>query len=893
MEEFIMNKIILVLILIVMNSFLFAATGWFNDFLTINSNIYWIGSDPGSGTELDGSDFGTVTSLTITAVDMKYWSDSQDRGGGAFYYQIRNASDEIVIDVTETIWSQSYLSGNDYQGTWSGSIDLLDGLDPNIGYKLHIWAKSWDTGSGQGDSWLSNGGDNYVADFKVDAIEPENGDGSSSSPYEIASLANLYWISQNSSVWDKYFEQTADIDAAATSESSWDSGAGWEPIGNGTTAFTGVYNGQEYKIENLYIARPDEDYIGLFGRMVGSRNDLAELKNIVIEKVDISGRSGVGALLGKIDDNLYVVITRCSVVGGTSSWRTVEGYRTTGGLIGANNGYPNGNPAKARSKVYECFANVDVSYRYESGESRTAEKFGGLVGCNQRGETYDSYALGDVNGDYDDGGTTRSAERIGGLAGCVEQGLVERCFSAGEVSGSDSKVGGLTGNITGAGTGGVIDSYWDTSTSNQSSSYGGTGKTTTEMQTATAFPNWNTNIWTFASGEYPVLDWNPNYTLDDVLTFTNTLIFQYDSDNPMDSDKGFYENSSIGNSGEYLAFKSANNETSETYLIYGTYSTDTSLDELSSFSTPENLGAYCKFCFQDQTPSDVNITSLDSDSYFYFQISNEPGDIWYRYNGGNWQKVNTYTDVSGGDQPDYTYKIVIDDLNLSRAGTNCIEFAGDKGGDSPLPVTLSTFEVNFVSGDAIIRWITQSEVNNQYWNIYRSISTNLGQSIWINDGETIDGQGTTTEPTEYFYCDPHSLQGNAFYWYWIESVALNGDTELFGPVELNVPEGGGNDDPPIPPEKYGLYQNFPNPFNPTTAINFALEIESKINLTIYNPKGQKIKSLLTNFFVPANELQMVVWDGKNDLGKEVPSGLYFYKLETENKNYLRKMLLIK
>ena len=49
---------------------IFSATGWYNDFITINSTLYYIGNDPGSGTALDGSNFGTVTSLTISSADM-------------------------------------------------------------------------------------------------------------------------------------------------------------------------------------------------------------------------------------------------------------------------------------------------------------------------------------------------------------------------------------------------------------------------------------------------------------------------------------------------------------------------------------------------------------------------------------------------------------------------------------------------------------------------------------------------------------------------------------------------------------------------------------------------------------------------------------------------------
>lgn len=75
-----------------------AANGWFNDFLTIKvdgvqtTNNYFIGDNPSTGAmALEGANFGVVSNLSITSCDMKYWSDTQDRLGGAFYYKVMSA----------------------------------------------------------------------------------------------------------------------------------------------------------------------------------------------------------------------------------------------------------------------------------------------------------------------------------------------------------------------------------------------------------------------------------------------------------------------------------------------------------------------------------------------------------------------------------------------------------------------------------------------------------------------------------------------------------------------------------------------------------------------------------------------------------------------------------
>lgn len=145
------------------------ANGWFEDFLTFSVNNspanYWIGTDPGSETALNGHDFGAVSSLVLTDCAMKYWSNTIDRSGGAFGYKImsEDGNTQVVAPVL-TSWDQTKLTGNDYQGTKSGlSINLLSGLEDVTTYQLHVWAKS--DGVVQSESYLSNNSANYVATF--------------------------------------------------------------------------------------------------------------------------------------------------------------------------------------------------------------------------------------------------------------------------------------------------------------------------------------------------------------------------------------------------------------------------------------------------------------------------------------------------------------------------------------------------------------------------------------------------------------------------------------------------------------------------------------------------------------------------------------------------------
>ncbi len=93
------------------------------------------------------------------------------------------------------------------------------------------------------------------------------------------------------------------------------------------------------------------------------------------------------------------------------------------------------------------------------------------------------------------------------------------------------------------------------------------------------------------------------------------------------------------------------------------------------------------------------------------------------------------------------------------------------------------------------------------------------------------------------------------------------------------------------PKWVELSNNYPNPFNPTTTISFSIPKETMVKLSVYNIKGQKVATLVNETMsIGRHE---IVWDGKNSLGKETGSGVYFYRLETSKKSITKKMLLLK
>ena len=93
------------------------------------------------------------------------------------------------------------------------------------------------------------------------------------------------------------------------------------------------------------------------------------------------------------------------------------------------------------------------------------------------------------------------------------------------------------------------------------------------------------------------------------------------------------------------------------------------------------------------------------------------------------------------------------------------------------------------------------------------------------------------------------------------------------------------------PEAFALYQNYPNPFNPTTTISFSLDKPAWITLKIYNILGQEILELMDKDL--ASGIHSIQWDGKNAVGQQISSGLYFARLTNRNQTKLVKMVLIR
>ena len=93
------------------------------------------------------------------------------------------------------------------------------------------------------------------------------------------------------------------------------------------------------------------------------------------------------------------------------------------------------------------------------------------------------------------------------------------------------------------------------------------------------------------------------------------------------------------------------------------------------------------------------------------------------------------------------------------------------------------------------------------------------------------------------------------------------------------------------PHNFKLLGNYPNPFNPITVVVFEIPKQSYISLNVFNTRGQHVKSLVSGVLYPG--LHRISWDGTNDSGLTVGSGVYFYELRSPQFRETAKMVLLR
>jgi hypothetical protein len=290
-------------------------------------------------------------------------------------------------------------------------------------------------------------------------VKPVNGSGVPNDPYQIENLENLVWVSDNASEWNKHFIQTSDIDA--TESANLNNGQGFSPIGtyieiNDDTAFTGVYNGDNYSITNLVIKRPNtSNFQALFGCIRDGT-----VINLRMDDAQITSHNYTGILAGYIHGSSSVI--NCVISGVINA---------TGQNIGGLAGGAGGGVEKIL--IDSCFTNVTIAATGTG--TAVKEHVGGFIGSFHEGTIMRSGTKANISaGGYakvggmigicggaiiksgSSTGILDGTQMIGGFIGYGSTSEIDSCYANVTVVSTDNTCGGFAGGLISCG---VKNSY--------------------------------------------------------------------------------------------------------------------------------------------------------------------------------------------------------------------------------------------------------------------------------------------------------------------------------------------------------------------------------------------------------------------------------------------------
>jgi len=387
------------------------------------------------------------------------------------------------------------------------------------------------------------------------------GTGEPNNPYLIYTPEQMNTIGIHAGDWDKHFKLMADIDLSAYTETDFNIIGCRLEIED--KSFTGVFDGNGHTISNFTYISTDVHRASLFGYVEGQTVEIRDLGLINPNVSDAKGNY-VGLLVGYLGSGS---VRRCYVQGGSVSGGTsvgglvaynhkgtlvdcssmvhVIGIKSVGGLVGDNSGEIIGchtiGTVMGEDDAGGLAGFNDGTIRESSstGDVFGEKNIGGLVGYSRFGTIQNSYSTGSVSGiqcvgglvgrsrgdivNCYAGGSVAGGQYVGGLVGFLGGPIVD-CYSTGhlihepiEGFGGNLRIGGLVGS--GHSPEDILTSFWDMEASGQTISFGGTGKTTAEMQTVGIFleagwdfmgetDNGTDDIWWMTEGrDYPHLWW--------------------------------------------------------------------------------------------------------------------------------------------------------------------------------------------------------------------------------------------------------------------------------------------------------------------------------------------------------------------------------------------------
>lgn len=738
------------------------------------------------------------------------------------------------------------------------------------------------------------------------------GEGTNDNPYQIASLGNLYWITADDDVvstpnqaerWSSHYIQTADINAVETV--NWFDGEGWSPIGFSDypepTHFSGTYNGQGNTINGLFINRPDSSRNGFFGSIQG-----ASIENLGVIEADITGYSSNGGIVGLMTDSLVDNCYSSGNIAGESYSGGLAGFSQNSEIINSYSTADIQNNDLHAGGLVGFLYHTTVNNCYSTGNVNGGAIIGGLAGENFCSVIDNSYSTGNVDGEG----------CAGGLVGFHQNSTISNSHSTGNVS-SPSQLGGLVGMLSADPL--ITNSYYN---------YEQVLLNNEHLVTPGALDNdtfisWIDNDLTLVIDEHLTYD-GETYLINSAGDFKKLLAFgQYPeyaftltgnldfSEHPglyiplffgeFDGNGYSIDNLTINlDWNDYLGLFGrvsggvirnlgvTNISISGRFQVGGLagYQNDSSLYHCSATGEINGI-AFVGGMVGRQSDSSIEYSYTICDVYGYYDElasaavggmvgSQSNSVITQSYSSGS---VFGYCEYGGiGGLVGYQYN----DSLISNSFSTASVFGDYSGGlvgyshSSSIIHCFATGEGNVHGGLVGYAVTTITDIGN-YWD--EEISDQSYSAM---------GEGRTTAEMTFPYADnTYSEWDFENIWSADENYEVNSGYPYLREIPLSV-----EDRDEVIPKRYYL-SNYPNPFNPETTISYNLQDDVEImELKIYNVLGQAVRTLVPAAPHPNGEYS-VIWDGKNDLGRPVASGIYFYRMRTPDFDGIRKMMLLK
>jgi hypothetical protein len=278
-----------------------------------------------------------------------------------------------------------------------------------------------------------------------------------------------------------------------------------------------------------------------------------------------------------------------------------------------------------------------------------------------------------------------------------------------------------------------------------------------------------------------------------------------------------------------------------------------------------------QFPIPDVTGADFTVYEGDTSPEGYYCYAGTTIDgPWILLGTGN---GTTQFDFTGSGLTEAQFIKILDDGDGAAIAPNAgFDLDAIKATDI-IPVELVSFTAESLEEEVILHWQTATETNNSGFEIERTSSLTTNIQSWEKIG-FVEGQGTTTEQTDYVFNDKINKPG--IYSYRLKQIDFDGSLSYSNVIKVDVNT----------PTEFALYQNYPNPFNPSTTIKFSLPNKTNLNILIYNSLGEKVAEVLNG------ELE----EGYHEVDFEssnLTSGIYFYRLESEQFTDVKKMMIVK